>query len=212
MVGTLRKNTVEKLASDNKIEISEDAAQIIASGLSATPNWVKVISSGLVLKFIAKQWRKAVITVFAARQLQLAGRYYVFFVLFDHYCHRYHQGVLLDEDKATALRRKMEKAVQTSEGGFGRDALMGSASAGLKLSMRLPVRLLSLVSRKGEEAVAAKEVESAVEGQMGNKKSRLASVVAKLEGPLSPRENEFLAMALQTFDSLMTTKKESASE
>ncbi len=210
LVSSIRRSTIRRIADARGIDMNEAAIVELADGSEAPPNWAELVSGGLALRLMTRQWKKLALAVLATRQAQAAAKSFEVATLFDHYCARRHVGMGLEAQSGSQLRDLIEQARAETDGGISRHLFKRGLLAAAKSSVRAPVdladilsggRITKLLSGK-EEIEATTEVDEALEAQLKSETSFLARSAAAIELQLAVDRNPYLDNLIDKFDAL----------
>lgn len=219
LVFIIQSGTFRKLARDHQVDLDEDAVRNLVYGQLQSPSVGKLAATTVVLRVVAKSWRKLMLTYLTTRRVHTAGRYFLRATLFDHYCARLHVGLGLDGESALALGEVIDEALASTPGGLSRRMLRRSIAAAARASVRAPVELVDIATggvvrrllerrRGGEPIAAAEAVDAALEQQMAIEGSFLARASAAVESQLSAQGNPYVEALIDNFERLWRQRRE----
>lgn len=220
MVSSIRRATIRKIAEGHDIDIDEEAIIALADGPSAPPKWAELVGGGLALRLAARQWKKMMVAVLAAKRAKAAGNAFEVATLFDHYCARLHVGMGLNKASGTEIRALIDQARADTAGGLSRQLFRRGLLTAAKSTLRAPVELVDLLSggrlqnllRGNSEVEATTEVNEVLEDQLASADSFLARSAAAIELQLAVDQNRYLDQLIDTFDALCQSARDKASE
>jgi len=209
------RGTMRRIADARGVDIDDQAIQAIAHGPESPPAWKDILGGGLALKLLARQWRKLVFAVLAARRARAAARAFTVATLFDHYCARLHVGYGIDEAQALEIRRLIDESMEDTPGGLSRHMFRRGLVLAARASIRGPARafntltggLISRLLRSGDEVEAAEEVEAVLDGELSSDQSFLSRSVTAIELQLASDKNPYLDDLLDHFDQVWRTSE-----
>lgn len=208
---SIARGTIRRIAEARGVDLDEDAERAIADGPESPPKFGELVGGGIAFKLVARQWRKLIWAVLAARRARAAARSFAVATLFDHYCARLHVGLGLDAERGAEVRALIDRALEDTPGGLSRHAFRRGLLAAMRTSARAPLELADFASRglvtrlleSGDEGVATHEVDEALEAQLREEKSFLARSVAAVELQLASDENPYMGELLDCFEELV---------
>lgn len=219
LTGAILGSTYRKLAHEHQVDLDDDALRNLVHGKVEPPSASKLAAATVVMRLVAKGWRKLLIAYTTTRRAQTAGRYFTLATLFDHYCARMHVGLGLDGQAALALRTIMNDAIAATPGGLSRRMIRRGIVAAARATVRAPVELADIATfgalrrlidrRKGDDEVTEAElVDQALEQQLASESSFLARATTAIEIQLSTQGNPYLDALIDTFERLWRQRRE----
>lgn len=212
--GSIKKKTFARIAESHAVDVDKEALRELTEGARRGPEWSDVAGGTLAGRLLSRTWRRLLLGVVVARRAQVAGHNFLLATLFDHYCARLHVGLGLDEAAATQLRLVMAQAVSETRGGLSRHlfrkairrAARASARAPLELADRASGGALRRMLTRGDETVAAAEVDEELERELANQNSFLARSALAVELQLSADRNQYVDRLVDTFERLWRSR------
>ena len=214
LASSIRRGLFTKLAEARSVDIDQAGIAILADGKNPPPTWSKLMSGSFLLRLVAKQWRKLLIAVVAAKRIQAASRIFSIATCFDHYCAKMHVGLGIDQTRGTLLRSTIDQAIKKTPGGLSRHLFRRGIESATTRAGKLPKSLMTLstpawvesILSKSDEAQAAHEVEEVIAQDLTNEDGLLAKVSSAIDQQFGLAENAYLEQLIMNFESLWSEK------
>jgi hypothetical protein len=204
-----------RLASDHQVDISAEAVTYLTHGPTPARSWGALATGAVVARLAARNWRRMLIAVTAARRAQAAARTFVAMTVFDHYCARRHVGLGLALDDAKRVRRLVAAAIDQTPGSLADGPFRQGARSAARAALRAPLevvdtatggRLRRLLGRGDPDEAQGIEVtalEQRIDAALAEHDGVLGKAVVAIELNLMAETNPYLDAVLRTFDRLL---------
>ena len=208
LASQVRRSMIRRIAVVHGVDVDDDAIRALADGEEAPPSWSAIAVGSLVVRSLAKNWRRLFVTYVTTQRARVAAHNFKVATLFDHYCARLHVGLGLDGARVAEVRALIDECIADTRGDLiehpFRKALVGAAKAGV----RTPARLLNLASggalrrllERGDEVTAIAEVDDAVDRATDEEDGFVRRTVSTVEDQLTPEANPYLETLLGDFE------------
>ena len=214
LASSIRRGLFTKIAEARSVDIDKEGIALLADGKNPPPTWSKLMSGSFLLRLVAKQWRKLLIAVVAAKRIQAASRIFSIATCFDHYCAKMHVGLGVDKHRGAHLRSTIDEAIKMTPGGLSRHLFRKGIESATSRAGAVPRSLLKLstpswleaVLAKQSEADAAIDVEEVIDQDLADDDGFLAKVSAAINQQFGLAENVYLEQLILNFESLWSDK------
>jgi len=205
----VRRGMLRRIAAIHGVDVNDEALRALADGAEPPPSWTAIAVGSLVVRTLAKNWRKLFLTYLTTQRARVAAHNFKVATLFDHYCARMHVGLGLDGPAGAEVRALIDECIADTRGDLIETPFRKALVRGAKAGVRAPARLLNVASggalkrllERGDEVAAVEEVDDAIERATDEEDGFVRRTVSSVEEQLTPEANPYLERLIGDFES-----------